>query len=314
MATKGQSVQKQKRLKKKNTPPEVWIAHRKARKKVASAKWYAKKKKDEIKQQNTKRQQLEQLHQERLRIPLWTHTQFCEWRSATEYHNHGWPIRPVDLSPVDWCTLLDLGYEAMERIPSSYTQNPLERLSLQQMCMRELLMHYRSHGLPATCDRVHRTSVMARDTNSSRSNDSTSPIWERARNALVSQWFPMVCSELGLLFLHVVSLQQTHRWRALCQYLRNRTHWTEQIPSTTRTHNEQPPHSIPPTQNPTRNDTNSIPPHEEENDEEWDEEIQRILDDVDWWNVEEAENNHPPPVVTSDQQRSLDLSIRDGSH
>lgn len=47
------------RLKKSETYPDVWQVHRKLRKKIALAKWYAKKKKREIREEHIHRQQLE---------------------------------------------------------------------------------------------------------------------------------------------------------------------------------------------------------------------------------------------------------------
>lgn len=292
MATKSETGRTKKRLKKRETPLDVWIAHRKARKKLASAKWYAKKKKREIQDQNSKRQKLETEWQQRQQQPVWTPTQFCEWRCALEHHNRGWPVRPVDIPAEDWCKLLDLGYESLARVPDA---NVAEDFVLKQLCIRELLGHYRSHGLSPTMDRVHRTSEMARTT-------CNSSVWERAASALASGWFPMVCTHLGVLFLQLAALHQTHRWPDVCRYITQRR-WTENNNRNNTVHitADQPPQANPPSQNPNRNDN--------DDDEEWDDVIQHIIDQHQWLDVSSSSpTNSSTTSSCSSVQSSLDLS------
>lgn len=99
-----------KRLKKKETPPDVWVAHRKLRKKIASAKWYAKKKLVELQEQQLIRDKCEAAFQEKKKLPIWSEQQRLEWRCVTAHMFHGWPPRPhtSDISAATWCTWMDV--------------------------------------------------------------------------------------------------------------------------------------------------------------------------------------------------------------
>lgn len=96
-----------KRLRKADTTPEEWQAHRKLRKKIASAKWYAKKKKREIQEENQLRQKLEEEYQATKPVYLWTPLQRAYWRCALDHHVRGYPIRPDSVEPVMWCRWVD---------------------------------------------------------------------------------------------------------------------------------------------------------------------------------------------------------------
>lgn len=95
------------RLRKSETPTEVWQAHRKLRKKVASAKWYAKKKKREIREQNELRQKLEAEYQATRPTYLWTPRERAYWAAALHHHVRGYPVRPDDVEPETWCGWVD---------------------------------------------------------------------------------------------------------------------------------------------------------------------------------------------------------------
>lgn len=93
------------RLRKAETPADVWLAHRKLRKKIASAKWYAKKKKREIREQNQRRKELEAEYQAKQAALPWIWTsplQRAYWRCVVEHHVRGYPPRPTDMDPHTW--------------------------------------------------------------------------------------------------------------------------------------------------------------------------------------------------------------------
>lgn len=96
-----------KRLRKTETTPEEWQAHRKLRKKIASAKWYAKKKKREIAEENQLRHQLEEAYQATKPVYLWTPLQRAYWRCALDHHVRGYPVRPDSVEPFTWCRWVD---------------------------------------------------------------------------------------------------------------------------------------------------------------------------------------------------------------
>ncbi len=246
-------------MKKKETAPDVWIAHRKERKKLASAKWYAKKKKKEIQSQRRKRAILHEKFIKEQEKPIWTRTQYCEWRSVLAYHVHMWPVRPMDIPAEDWCSLLDLAQEAMQRVHIHANENNeadhdaaflCKRVAVQQMCMRELVSHYRTNGglVSVTRDRVHSTSI-------SECNTAHCSSWERVSQRLSGGWFPVTCTRIGMVFIHLFLTGQVQRWSAICrslyqQYQPDATNRTTSV----QTHAPMPPHNSPPDQNPTMNE------------------------------------------------------------
>lgn len=105
------------RLKKSQTSPEVWLAHRKLCKKIASAKWYAKKKKREIQEEHAHRKQLEAAYQQKkATVPyLWTDAlNRAYWRCVVEHHVRGYPVRPPNADPYEWCHQVDLVESAIQ--------------------------------------------------------------------------------------------------------------------------------------------------------------------------------------------------------
>lgn len=100
------------RLKKSETTPEAWQAHRKLRKKIASAKWYAKKKDREIREQHEHRRKLEAEYQAREAAKahrIWPDpVQRAYWRCVVEHHVHGYPPRPDSVpDPREWLRRVD---------------------------------------------------------------------------------------------------------------------------------------------------------------------------------------------------------------
>ena len=97
------------RLCKSDTPPEVWLAHRKERKKIASARWYAKKKRREIREENALRQTLEMQYQaQRASQPPYVFWRTPEdrwyWQSLLDHAVRGYPVRPDSVPAEQWCT------------------------------------------------------------------------------------------------------------------------------------------------------------------------------------------------------------------
>lgn len=82
--------------------PEEWIRHRKLRKKIASAKWYAHKKQREIDDQREHRKRLAT----ELLVPLsaytWDERSRAEWFGVVAHHSWGYPSRRDDENPIQW--------------------------------------------------------------------------------------------------------------------------------------------------------------------------------------------------------------------
>lgn len=90
-------------MKRKSVTAEEWIRHRKLRKKIASAKWYAHKKEREIEEQNLHRHQLEQqLREQREQTGgfIWPDAQRRdEWYAVVTHLAWGYPARRVASEP-----------------------------------------------------------------------------------------------------------------------------------------------------------------------------------------------------------------------
>lgn len=199
---------KARRLRKRDTPPDVWKAHRKLRKKIASAKWYAKKKKVLNAKQEELQTALDEAHRQRQRQRLWTTEQFQFWRCSTEHHLHDFPVRPRDIPPGEWLHMIDQTYAAMARMldahedVSWYTRE--RKRILKGLAMGELMNERRMHVS---------TSAISPKTSSSSS------MWNRWTGGIV----PSICSTLGWMITGMITagIYKSH-YPALCQYLQTR--------------------------------------------------------------------------------------------
>ncbi|MBU6172227.1 MAG: hypothetical protein KGQ60_00390, partial [Planctomycetes bacterium] len=97
-----------KRVRKSLCSPEEWSRHRKLRKKIASAKWYAKKKQVE---RNALAKLTAKLHRKALQVWCFTDKlspqQQIRWRCIAARVFHGWPPRPEGMDEVTWCKVMD---------------------------------------------------------------------------------------------------------------------------------------------------------------------------------------------------------------
>lgn len=231
-------------MKKRETSPSTWAAHRKARKKIASAKWYAKKKKKEIKEQNMKRKELNNKIQEKMCQRIWTEQQYWEWRSVLAYHAHWWPMRPHDIPARDWCCLLDWADSSVRNILSrmgmANTAATSKVIVTKQLCMRELAECYRTHGLEEVSARIV----------AERKVEGSSSQWEHIASQLSQSAFPVATTPVGMLFVQLFCMGQSHRWAEVCRGL-YQTHVIPPSTTSVQTHGANPPHTMPPSQKPT---------------------------------------------------------------
>ena len=248
-----------KRMKRKEVSAEVWIAHRKERKKIASAKWYAAKKKAEIKEQNRKRRELEEELQAKKKTYLWTHEERASWRCALDHVLRGWPCRPPHVKATTWCRLMDITQECVDRMYIDWSKRPDEQLCLvRQMCMRELMQSYPREGgeeestdewLAKIRERIHRRS--SGEAHHSTDSISSQSAWERVASTLTEGWFPFVCTGVGLLFLQLATLGQLRHWPGLVRHMA--AYEATSNTTTVQQRGDSPPHTNPPNQNPMQN-------------------------------------------------------------
>ena len=105
-------------MKRSAVSAQEWIRHRKLRKKIASAKWYAHKKQREIEEEHTHRQRIEEdlREQERLRRGYtWPSVrQRCEWIAVVNHLAKGYPERPSTTDAIlwrSWCDEIESGID-----------------------------------------------------------------------------------------------------------------------------------------------------------------------------------------------------------
>lgn len=248
-------------MRKCRTPPDEWIRHRKLRKKIASARWYLKKKRLE-RAENANREEYLRAQNRKLcdgSCPIWTPEQLAQWRCVTSFMFHGWPKCPASCTPSHWCELMDI---AQTSIQSVQLQSPLpwstKKIYLvQRLTMAELYEAYVQAG--RSTERIHSRANASRNcSHSSGDNNASaqdldavhsapSTLWRRL---LCGDWFPTVCTGVGLLFVQVVLVGQVQRWSSMCRHMYH--------VYTTTMRNDQynapnPPHTTPPIQNPMQN-------------------------------------------------------------
>lgn len=93
------------RIRRVDVTPEEWIAHRKLRKKIASARWYRKKKRLEIAEENRIRSELEKTLIRKPEAPIWTDERIkAGWQMSLDYMYRGYPPCPdPERYGVAWC-------------------------------------------------------------------------------------------------------------------------------------------------------------------------------------------------------------------
>ena len=252
-----------KRMRKKDTPPEVWIAHKKARKKVASAKWYARvqsvrvTKREEVKQKIAQQYLQEKKQREESRLDRTADQDLfeCRWK----HHVDKWPPRPPDISAADWVALMKLTEQSQEHIMTIPVMNkhPDRIQTFRRICMEELEQTFRKHRQlrteyayddPLDEEAIETLCRMMRLSSSSSTDDSTfnmishnkeepatqptssSPpsMWMdwmgRWRQHLVGRAFPWTATWLGVVLVDVIIRGQSHRWPGLLKYMYQLSH------------------------------------------------------------------------------------------
>lgn len=190
------------------------MRHRKLRKKIASAKWYAKKMVDIRAIEDEYKRKLREQHNRRQQQRLWTPLQFAYNRCVTEHTQHGFPCRPASFPVFHWLRLIDLTYAAMGRIQDRHPEwahrpgyvdrwNLLKKLTFQELRKEYQL---RFNDIPCAVE-----------------DDSESPtvdsMWTRFR----ATSFPFTCSAVGWLFVGLLWRGvHTYMWPRICAHLHHR--------------------------------------------------------------------------------------------
>lgn len=202
---------KSKRLRQKQCTPEEWVRHRKLRKKIASAKWYLKKKKAIIAVENDLRCRLEEEYQQRRQQPIWDPLNFAYWKCVTDHLYRGYPVRPEHVSPIDWTYATSLVEESLQRLKH---ENPWrgrmqwdhkkERM-FRQLCLREVWSEYEYQAGGCTAIATALENQIGR-------MHMTQPWW----NIVCHGQWPCLATPMGLVFVQLAVLGQTDRWIEFC--------------------------------------------------------------------------------------------------
>lgn len=264
---------KRKRLKRQNMTTEEWVKHRKLRKKVASARWYVKKriKESEVDSQKRSRcHKLETIYWEN----LYHHTlYFAERRAALDHLLRGWPARPYHVPADVWCALMDLTETCMGRLvvrypdPVFWTPNVI--VHMRKLCMGEWMKQLQNQRAEVEAgdnqssisweirprQRVSEnpsiTGVSFAPSSSASEPQNKPYPWYSPRSSWLS-WSSWACTGLGLVFCQLAVADRKHWWsRILAWFQKNQpnpNHTTN-----VHTHGPIPPQHNPPAQNPTQN-------------------------------------------------------------
>lgn len=145
-------------MKRSSVSPSEWIRHRKLRKKIASAKWYAHKKAREIQEQREKRCELDQQRrdaQRQAQFLVWPDpTQRNEWFAVVAHHARGFPVRPPGCDATQWrtwCERVEHEIDDLRRdtahvwpdLPYDWLREHWIRKILRQLGIREILERHR---------------------------------------------------------------------------------------------------------------------------------------------------------------------------
>lgn len=216
-----------KRLSKKNTPPDVWLAHKKQRKKIASAKWYAKKQaivKDKEAKKLMKKQicgKYAALNTPPERNPYSyqfqpTEEEKQELRCKWEHQLNGWPVRNPVIPPDKWLEIIDLAKECVDRMHYDPIKDAQKLALCKRLCVEELKHEFLRWG--GTDQSM--SDVRTRCNTPANPPDNASSSWaERAKFALTQGWFPTVCTTAGLFWIQCVLRGQKHLWPALMRHV-----------------------------------------------------------------------------------------------
>lgn len=214
-----------KRIHRSEVTPEEWITHRKLRKKIASAKWYAKKKQAEIEEERRIREELAVTLLPKPDDPIWPdRITFAHWHAALDVKLRGFPVRPTYVPVLEWVW--------MTRRVQWWLDSELPRTGTRG-CHAGL-------RIPWTCTRfVSRWKFLAMGE------------WMQARRegATCQEW---TCSLIGAAFTawHLQQSQLRFGWGAVARAIH---HVTTLSTMTVQSIPPPHPHNIPPTQNPTKN-------------------------------------------------------------
>lgn len=207
---------RRKRLRRKDLTPEEWIAHKKLRKKIASAKWYANKqavvvakrerrlakRKDMLDRRNPLSDKYQPTEYERLDV-----------QCRMEHNLNGWPMRNPAIEPAQWLQILELAKECVDRMKLDPVYEASKLRLCKQLCVEELKTEFLRWN--ESIEHVRNRCI----TPSKAPDNSNNSLSDRIWFTLTGGWFPWACTWLGFIFVGLKLRGEEHRWPDLKSYI-----------------------------------------------------------------------------------------------
>lgn len=213
------------RVRRAEVTETEWIEHRKLRKKIASAKWYAKKKRAEIEEEHRVRAELAVKCIPPPEAPVWSDpVVFAHWHAGLDYQLRGFPLRPSSVCVVDWVRgTRTIHAWLSDRLPRT-GERGCDGVRIPWTTSPRFARVWRRLAMGEWCDAL-------------RSG---------------SEWTGWTCSVVGAAFAawHIQQSRLSFAWGAVARAMNQVV-----TVSTMRVHNQAHPvpHNQPPNQNPTKN-------------------------------------------------------------
>lgn len=108
-------------MRRVDVSPDEWIQHRKLRKKIASAKWYANKKKKEIEEDHAARAELAERLLPKPEDRIWSDpVKRAHWHASMDYHCRRFPLRPAWIPVTEWVATTQVVHDWLwNRLPTT---------------------------------------------------------------------------------------------------------------------------------------------------------------------------------------------------
>lgn len=204
------------RMRKSQTDPAVWIAHKKQRKKIASAKWYA------TKMQRIREKHRIRLEQKQKRLyrnvpghPLYnpSETERADLQCRMEHRVNGWPPRVPTIAPEQWLEILQLAKESVDAMQLDPATEPEKIRICRGLCVEEIKRQCLEWN--QSMDRVRERCQHPTSLDPNREYSWT----DRCLWTLTKGMFPTVCTSVGLVFVNLVMMGKQHWWPAVVRHL-----------------------------------------------------------------------------------------------
>jgi hypothetical protein len=196
------------RLKRSEITEAEWIQHKKQRKKIASAKWYLKKKAKLDEKRRKKEMKSKHIYGSMVQAT----DEKCRNRQAVymcdmEYKMHGWAPRPDNIPAVDYLELIRIARQAVDNMKLDPIKDSVRINLCRGLALSELKNEYlqSSSDIQAVRDKCKMSGQS--DTNSSSSVSSSASSWvsqSKVAKALLGSVFPTVCTGAGLAFVNAI--------------------------------------------------------------------------------------------------------------